>query len=1138
MPLLRSHHPVPCKDRVTVMATVDVISASAGTGKTHRLSHILCDALLSEEPGQRVRPEGVVAVTYLRKAAAELRSRVRQSLMAAGAWENAERIRDGYVGTIHSVCQRLLGEFALEGGLSPELTPVEASVGERLFQEALAEVLAPDDAWMNHLGDQLNVDWRDEIQGVVRAARNNGLDASALRASAEDSLAGLLALLPRPVGDARQKDAALLAEMERLLPTFEVDAGASDAAAKRAEALASALACGRARGGLVPWLAQLQVAKKLGGVKKLAALVGGLLGMIDDHPAHPRFHDELAGMVRGVFDLAARVLDVLDRRKRAARVVDYEDMLAGTLRLLEQDDVQAALTERLDLLLVDEFQDTSPLQLAVISRLAELAGRAVWVGDPKQAILGFQGSDPQLMAAATFHFLAGRQPEILAHSYRSRPGLVDFCSEVFVRGLSPHGIPAEQVRLVAGVNDPPRLEETALLECWSFRPQQVVDGNGVSVKTRAADALAQGVAELLVEAPLVRERPAAGEKDWTVRSLRRGDVAVLSRTNSGCEEIAASLQARGIPAQVGLSGLTDTPEGLLLRAGLALLTDPQDGVASMEITWLAGAAMEDPDRWLAGRIAEMAAWERAQAILPDGEEVSERAPLPFHNDARVRAMREAQREAGRLSPSEAAEVVMQVLDLPGICRGWPEPARRLANLEALLATVREYEKLCLVERLACTVAGLVDHLRLLGREGRAEADRQAQPSDPDAVQVLTWHSAKGLEWPVVVLDGLGSPQRDDVLGLHVEQGPEGYVPGRPLAGRWLRWWPYPYGTQKNDILLRDSASGSEAAIQIRARERQERARLLYVGFTRPRDRLVLFAQMGKDGALTEWLDELADTEGRSVLQCPWEVSSGAAEIGVGGNGGRRFPCHVRHLVGLRDDREIERGSTRWFAGRKGIARPPEMMGPSRLEFGPEHAPQVQIGAAEQVGERMQLVLGGAAMGTLGTALHAFFAADLGSVRPVNERQVIAREILAVHGLAGAVDPDRLPRAADAVRAWVSTLFGTVSEWHTEWPLRWFRSVEGHLRLLSGEADLVLDTPAGLVVIDHKSFPGSAEQRDEHARRHAAQLAAYRTVLEAATGRPVVGMFLHFPIRGEVVEVVVERGRTGLHLDGDPRGERA
>ncbi len=172
------------------------------------------------------------------------------------------------------------------------------------------------------------------------------------------------------------------------------------------------------------------------------------------HLGHPRLRDELHQLIRLMFDIASRGLEAYQSLKRERGLLDFVDQEVHALELLCRPDVREVLKEQLDLVLVDEFQDTSPLQLAIFLKLAELAGQSVWVGDPKQAIFGFRGTDPALMdaaieslaspsrdpdlVAAAVDAVAGRSPvETLSTSFRSRPHLVERSPTPSSRARSP-----------------------------------------------------------------------------------------------------------------------------------------------------------------------------------------------------------------------------------------------------------------------------------------------------------------------------------------------------------------------------------------------------------------------------------------------------------------------------------------------------------------------------------------------------------------------------------------------------------------------------------------------------------------------------------------------------------------------------
>ncbi|MEZ4265276.1 MAG: UvrD-helicase domain-containing protein [Myxococcota bacterium] len=1097
------------------MSQIEVIGASAGTGKTHRLTELLSKALRGEGVAV-VRPEAVMAITYMRKAARELESRLRTELMRDGRYDDAARIRDGYLGTIHAVCQRLCREHALDAGLSPTLDLVPDGEQQRLLAQAIADVTHEGDGDLDAIARRLGLDdWHGVLRAIVKAARANRLSEQALATSATDSIAGLSAYLPTPRGTAGARDQALLEACDAILPALRLDTGSKAGQGR----LDSVLALRRALRSpdAPPWSLLAGVQSAIGGVKKIAALpeAAALLEALGDHESHPRFREDLTAVVAGIFDLASRALSAFQARKARARVLDYDDMLAVAYDLLGQPEVAASLSERLELLVVDEFQDISPLQLAIVVRLANLAGRAVWVGDPKQAILGFQGSDPELMRAAQRHVLGESTPEILDRSWRSRPALVGFTSELFARALKRHGYSDAEVRIEAARPDPPEMSDEPWLECWAHTKRRAEPDQP---KPTRFHAIAEGVAQLLAEGAKVRRRH-PGPTEAAVGPARPRDIAVLAYRHTECRAIADALRERGIAAAVSLGGLTQTPEGKLALAALGVLADPEAGIAAAMVSWLRGAVGGDPDGWLAARLHEVAAWRTACDAATEAGEPRPEAPQPFADDPAVSALRALHPLSDALSPSEVLDTALEAAEVHAVSLGWPDADARLANLEALRAGARAYEELCRAERTAATAVGLLAYFR--GMEPDDPSNAQAAPTDPNAVHVLTWHASKGLEWPIVVLSSLDSAARASVTDLEIVSAQAGFDATAPLDGRGLRLWPWPYGRRRAGLPLADRLDESPEAERVRRREEAERARLLYVGFTRPRDRLVLFAEIGSKGAATQWLDTLlqADDDTESVLHLPWSTEPSAASHASveTTDSSEGFPVRTRHFDGLPAEAPASSRQARSALGPSqrapAAARAPERLRPSNAALGADALSLVSVGEIIPLGPPLSPA-GNPPMNDLGNAVHAFLAGDPGSSAPRAEREAQARDHLVAFGVPGALQPADVVSVADRLAAALVARWPGASH-HRENPVRAYRNG----RLLVGEIDLLLELGDGLVIIDHKSVPfAEASRFPVLASKHAPQLALYAAAASSAHQRPVVSTWLHLALSGCLVEI--------------------
>lgn len=1079
---------------------IEVISASAGSGKTWTLAERMHRAIVDGS----ARPDALVAITYTRKAAAELTRRLRQRLLADGREADAARIRDGYVGTVHSVCQRLVADLAFAASKSPFPEPAPEGYAHQLFQEtvgavtqdaldeltpileALALLSADGRAKGTWSPDSLG----DVLLALVQASRENRLTPEALAESARQSIAGVVSLLDPPQGTEEERDQALWAGVRAVEAGAQarLDGGSRAAVDHRRLDWARGLVRTLDRGLVPSWT---DLAGALGGdwsPASVAEVIDPLRRELARHLSHPRLHRELTQAIQAAFGLTAQVEQAFGSLKASERLLEFSDMLAGAAEALALPAAAELLEGRLDLLLVDEFQDTSPVQLQVILALADRATRTLWVGDRKQAIFGFQGSDPALMEAATDAVLAGRSPEVLDQSFRSRPPLVTLCSEIFARGLAPHGVPEEAVRLDPACPEPAALSGRPALHLW----QTQKDPAQPKAPTHEGNGIARAIADILASGDLqVRGSIDDPRQEAPTRPARAKDFAVLARTNDQCRAIAASLAACGVPARVAQDGLNGTPEALLLRAGLALLADPGDALAAAEISWFTAQA-PDPDTWLTERIAARAASGTAGAT-----------DLAFAHVPQVAAIRALEGQAAWLTPEEAVLAVFAALDAPTQLLSWPDPRQHLANLEVLRAVAVTYQDGCAARRSAATVAGLVAHLDAL--TGDTE---QALPMAEDAVRVLTWHKAKGLEWPVVVCASLGTPRESSVFGTRVAAAPT-FDPLAPLAGRTLRWWPSPYGRKYKGLAYMERGGESAEAEALEDWRRAESARLLYVGFTRARDHLVLSAT-GFGKAPTGWLDELCGLEGEPVLDLPW-ATPGPGEVALGE---RTWPVSVRHVSGADPAQGTAPAhQAAWFT-RPGKATPrsAQPIRPSDQALPAERAASVRVAATVRLGERLQVADRHVRWDELGTTIHQFLADD-----PAGEDRVRLRRAAALlkrSGMQAALTPQALVDISTRFEAWLTT--HAPGPRRPEWPVRWRRS-DG--RVLSGDIDLLVETGSGWLLLDHKSFPGDQAGLAERVPKWAGQLAAYGEAVMAASGRPVEEFWIHLPLRGEVVQLV-------------------
>ena len=1069
---------------MTAWAHVTFISAGAGSGKTYRLTQVLEQALR----GGQARPAGIIGTTFTVKAAAELRERVRDRLVGDGQLALAERSAEALVGTVHSVCERLLRRFAFELGLSPRLSVMSIDDGARFFSQALDQELALDEvqrmnAYSYRLGfvDRGTPEWQDMVKAVADAARENDFGAEDLRGMAESNTSDLLRFFGEPLA---QDPTPELLRCVRARKAAMPDDDRTQTTRRYVALLADSEA--KLQRDDCAWQVWMRLAAEEP-AKRSAAVAAPVRVAAAAYQRHPRFQGDLRGFLLSVYEIAARSLARFEQLKTDHGLVDFPDLEHKVLGALDLDVVRARLASELDLLLVDEFQDTSPMQLALFLKLAGLAKRAVFVGDVKQAVYEFRGCDPSLVLDTVAALAAGNAAtETLRHSWRAQPPLLDYLNALFAAAFEGELAP-EQVALAAKRRPLPG----AAVSAWRY------GGSG------SAAAIASGVAQLVAANEVVADPRTRAE-----RPVRYGDIALLARTNRHVEALAAALRARNIPMKMTLLGLLDTAEVALAKSCLRRVADQADTLASAEIMALADS--KEPEQWLRDRLDCL---DGEPAGGGESDEPSRGADIGWGEDGHPLLARLARlRQEGALrSPVEVVARVLNEADIRRTVAAWgPDEARaaqRQKNLDAFLDLAVEYERHAASRHDPGTLTGFLFWLQ---HPSSPELDLQPVVTTGDAVHVLTYHRAKGLEWPVVVCTDLLHTERMRTWNVRVEPTAPLNL-ARPLANRVLRYWPNVFGTRRGGVPARDAIETSAEGAACRNRTLAEGRRLAYVGMTRARDRLVLALPPAAPKP-EQWL---------AGFHTDFAIPAGETLTLPDGT---EVPTSTRAIAAEEAQRPPRAYAPRWFPERPRREHPPRFLQPSSAW----PAAGAAVGEVLAFGQRIAIV--GDAMADVGDGLHAVLAAEL--VNPLPQSPAVARaaRLLAAHGVA-----DRLA-AADAVaaaRRWREFLERRFAplRLEAEVPLR--QELAGG-RTLRGSVDLLVETAGGWVLIDHKSSPQRRATWEAEALAHSGQLMAYRNALEAA-GRSVAGCHIHFAVTGGLVEVRLPKRNRGKH--GDRPGSR-
>jgi ATP-dependent helicase/nuclease subunit A len=1046
------------------LSNIRTVVASAGTGKT---THIV--DCIAEEVNSRP-PEEIVATTFTVKAADELIERSRARLFRYGAWEPAARLLGARFGTINSVCGQIVAEHAIALGRSPRADVIPEDGIARIFMTAANAAIERHAPALNSLADGMGAsepkrnaqdaeraDWRTKVRRIIELARSNGLDSDGLALSADRSWATFAALLRPPTANAVDFDFALLDAIAAALNEVPEDLSVK---AKQSVSVMQRAHRAMARGQSITWpewarLSKVDCAKKDG--QGLGSALEAVRLAASRHAEHPRLHEECELFIRTLFACAGEALVAFQGYKADRGLLDFTDQEALALAVLRNPKLAAHLAERIDCVFVDEFQDSSPLQIAIFTSLSTLVQSSTWVGDPKQAIYGFRNADSALTQAAFAGVAAANTATtaVLTKSYRSREDIVRFVNAAFAPAFEAMGLPAADHSFTGTARTETGFVQTPFATWWLEGKLEL-----------QFDALARQVRETLTNGADWH----VATKDGVIRPLEPGDIAILCRTKSDIARIANALSKLGIKVAVEREGLSATQHVELAMSAFRWVADPSDRLALAE---LARFFDDDPSsaRWL-----EAASAEEQDAAL--------KLLVPIA--PALEALRANQLS---LTPAELLDSILLLPEMTRRFERWGDLPVCLDDLEALRGFARSYEGNCASSGVPATLSGLILSLQ------------QAKPTRPkslqaDAVNVMTYHGAKGLEWPLVVLASLAWDSNARLFEPVAEA--DGALDwSQPLAGRWVRFWPWPYGSQEKDVHLDATAPAAALGQAAAQAARDEDTRLLYVGATRARDYLV-FAPSVKNGA--KWLT-LLDTV------VPGHVTLPAADGDGLKAGETSFSCRTLRL-GVADAR-VEPVIAPSHVGpeRVAVARAPLLRQPSHETYNITY----RIAEKIDLGPRLPLV-GSPDMVELGEAVHAIFAADdRATERPV-----------------------RLTRALSILQRWnvhevqagdvLSACDRLQDYFEARWPgAKMHHEIPIHARmgeqLIAGRIDLLVEHAGGLAIVDHKSFPGSRDSWDAKAVGYGPQLGLYAEAVRLAVEHGICNdLFIHMPIVGALLRL--------------------
>ncbi|MEM1124021.1 MAG: 3'-5' exonuclease, partial [Bacteroidota bacterium] len=574
------------------------------------------------------------------------------------------------------------------------------------------------------------------------------------------------------------------------------------------------------------------------------------------------------------------------------------------------------------------------------------------------------------------------------------------------------------------------------------------------------------------------------------RLMQPGDIAVLCRSNALCDVMAEALHRAGIKAAISRNGLLETAEAKLVLACLKFIVSRNDALSIAEILKLASG--ETLKHIVEDRLVFLKDVEKGAAMEWDWATKADY----------IRRLNELRSEVTELSSSEIINLVLEELDLRRIIASWGNGSQRLGNIDELRQLALSYEENCNRLHSAATLGGFLLWLNNLGAD---KLDHQSSGAGADAVNVMTYHKSKGLEWPMVICHDLEGNLRDKIWGVQIVPETDEVDFDNILGNRWLRYWVNPYADQIRNTLLEERINASEAKSLAKKEALREEARVLYVGITRARDYLVFPSRQNatkwlnrvwhngdeKTPSLDQYTDESQWVWNDQILKLDTEVFpyprdfttseiSKEAITFMGPNNGKTE--HLHYPIDIERDTFLT-----------------EMTAKTLGKY--EYASTLTL---QEEGNQYLAA----------KAVKAFLTVDDLTLSAV-ERFDLAEAILERFGVVEMIDLKQLIGQTRAYLSFVERTF-PADKVYKKYPIRYH--YKG--RLFEKVVDLVLESQNDLIVIQNSSFAKGKKEWKNKTLKLAPWFFLTKMALQETFAGKNVRCLLHFPLGGGMVELEV------------------
>ena len=1071
------------------------ITAGAGAGKTTRLVNIITDLVNGD-----AEPQRMILTTYTDAAATELREKSKAALTP----EKAVKMNGAQMGTLHSIASRYIDRYWYLLGISPSVKPVSESVSEILMNRSLEGLVTGEQkALLNKYAETFGITqpeggydydfWKDTLRTLFDKMRGYGFGKDRIQVFRDETMT----LLHQTFNQNKNVDL-----FEDAKPTFDNYLGFEDIVENHVTDAGKEQYrknCNQVDAilNLNPLTVGIKALDEIGNLKwgkdhtinkkdpakdlyeanlnASKADVANTAQMLSQNLV-PVEYSLIFQVAKLLFDIMGAWMDAYEQIKKENGVIDFADMEELFLRLLGDDKVLEDIKASIDYLFVDEFQDATPIQAKIYDILSNQIKQSWFVGDRKQAIYGFAGSDAGLIAELVKTFPKpeedkssfteykkdgnGNSSQILDTSRRSTPKLVKAANEIFIpafaetTGNPKDVIPEEHVRLKWD----DKKKDTVWDPIYHVSASKTVQGK----EYLDADALAAFVCRMA-------ECQEFKDADYTY-----SDIAILTRSGAQATRIGKALVKKDIPTSfVDPKGFQDTPEVSLVLAILRLSEGIDRDKSRAEIRKLV------QDENLATLSKRVGQGENNLDDFPGLEDF-------------VKVLRP------HSVPDRINEIILR-FDLQSICGQWGNPDARRGSLSLLRRAAEEYAAKSAILCADADVRGFLSFLK------DYKADQKFDNS-AEGVKVLTYHKSKGLDWKIVILCGLDEYKEEDTIGgvsiLGQSMDPDGILAIPCLPDKeWVR-----------ECIRTNPASRIILELR-RAVKRGEEKRLLYVGFTRAKE-VVITAAINTDPQVLRVLcptvrnrasvnptdDTHVDIWGIPSLVSWYTVSQVDSSPTVSGvSTPKRYKDAGFFLTACPKD-----GGTKYHS-------------PSKYKD-PDVQATADVDTKKDFGVRTDIPHAHLDDNVFGDCIHHIFARCAPGKH--DENMAVAASTLKGYGILDADAPEKIVANIETFFGWLDKTYGPMDSLEQEVP---FQYTDAKGRVFSGNMDLVWRTAKSCVLVDYKTFPGAKSElfnpKSEHwAGKYASQLGVYADALSVTDWKTPEDRLLYYPVEGLVIQI--------------------